>query len=124
MIQPKVGQKFRIKPYPFAETIESPVVISAGTMLDGGDTLSYWIECNSGWLFSYNARLDAIIQICRLYVGDGKRTTGIEYAKYLKPVLSHSMIWFSLPDGYVYEYSFATDLVRQIHTTPQWIRWM
>lgn len=40
------------------------------------------------------------------------------------PVSSGDVIAFTMTDGYVYEYKFNTNLVRQLFAVPVWIRGM
>lgn len=77
-------------PYPVAlPGIERPVVISAGVI----GTASYWIEANTGWLFSYTN--DQIQMISRIYQGDGYRTTGMTNSKELSPVIINQDLYFN-----------------------------
>ena len=112
--------EWRVSPFPISG-IEAPLIISAGTQDVNGDLITYWIECNSGWLIAYNIRLDTMTMVHRLYMGDGTRASGIIKASHLNPVLSGGLIMFSLGDGYMYEYNFNTGLVRQTYLTPVWI---
>lgn len=68
---------------------ENAVVISAGQSVFSGETHYFFIECNSGWLFKYIPSSDTLVQITRLYTGDGYRDTGIYYSKILNPVCSY-----------------------------------
>lgn len=76
-------------PYPIT-TEEAPVIISAGVV-----NLQYWIECNTGWLFTYDSIIDEIQPAYRLYPGDGYRLTGLARKDTLKPVIIDGILYFS-----------------------------
>jgi hypothetical protein len=84
---------------------ENAVVISAGYSVFAGETHYFFIECNSGWLFKYIPASDALIQVVRLYTGDGMRATGISYSKTLNPVCGKDGLYFIF-DGSLYRYRF------------------
>lgn len=84
---------------------ENCVVISAGSSVFNSETHYFFIECNSGWLFKYIPASDNLIQVVRLYTGDGMRTTGIYYSKTLNPVCGKDGLYFIF-DGSLYRYRF------------------
>lgn len=75
-------------PYPF-EVAESPVVLAIGV-----HGLQYWLECNTGWLFTFNPENDVVTRSKRLYTGDGLRTTGLTKSAELKPILIENWLYF------------------------------
>ena len=85
---------------------ENAVVISAGQSVFSGETHYFFIECNSGWLFKYIPSSDTLVQITRLYTGDGYRGTGIYYSKILNPVCSYDSLYFKFDDGGLYRMRF------------------
>lgn len=85
---------------------ENAVLISAGSLIFSGETHYFFIECNSGWLFKYIPSSDTLVQIVRLYTGDGYRDTGLLYADILQPVCSYDSLYFKFSDGGLYRYRF------------------
>ena len=85
---------------------ENAVVISAGSLVFAGETHYFFIECNSGWLFKYIPSSDTLVQIIRLYTGDGYRDTGIYYSKILSPVCSYDSLYFKFDDDGLYRLRF------------------
>ena len=85
---------------------ENAVIISAGSSVFAGETHYFFIECNSGWLFKYIPSSDNLVQVKRLYTGDGYRDTGIYYSKILQPVCSYDSLYFKFYDGGLYRMRF------------------
>lgn len=85
---------------------ENAVLISAGSSVFAGETHYFFIECNSGWLFKYIPSSDTLVQVTRLYTGDGYRDTGIYYSKILNPVCSYDSLYFKFDDGGLYRMRF------------------
>lgn len=85
---------------------ENAVIISAGNAIFAGETHYFFIECNSGWLFKYIPSSDTLVQMTRLYTGDGYRDTGIYYSKILSPVCSYDSLYFKFDDGGLYRLRF------------------
>jgi hypothetical protein len=97
---------WRAEPYPITLE-EAPVLISAGTRVEAGETCLYWIECNSGWVFRYVPSTNMNTAYVRIYNGDGFRDTGLAMASVLKPVINKDLLFFCFDDGMMYK----TDLV-------------
>jgi len=71
------------QPFPIEHDIgQYPTLIAAGV-----HEKLYWIEANTGWLFSFDTGQDQIEMVNRLYLGDGQKSTGT--GKDLQPV----MVW-------------------------------
>lgn len=86
---------FNISPYPITPELphgENPVLITAGAYKD----LLLWIECNSGWLISYDPDTDTRSQSWRLYDGDGTHEAGVLYRDLLKPLISGGKLYYSI----------------------------
>lgn len=101
---------------------EAAVLIGAGTRIEAGETVLYYIECNSGYLFRYVPSTNIMSQKTRLYVGDGTRATGLYYANILKPVAASDAIYFCFDDGGIYRYKFDTNLTGYLTTGADWIK--
>lgn len=85
---------------------ENAVLISAGSLVFSGEPHYFFIECNSGWLFKYIPSSDTLVQVTRLYTGDGYRDTGIYYSDILQPVCSYDSLYFKFDDGGLYRLRF------------------
>lgn len=85
---------------------ENAVVISAGSLIFAGERHYFFLECNSGWLFKYIPVSDMLVQVKRLYTGDGLRATGIYYSKIIQPVCSYDSLYFKFDDGGLYRLRF------------------
>lgn len=100
-------------PYPI-ETVygAAPVIVPAAVRYDTGEECTFWVECNTGWLFKHIPSIDRIDTIVRLYQGDGERTTGISHEAYLRPVYSpdEDMLYYHDIGGLM-RYDFSTGLV-------------
>jgi hypothetical protein len=74
---------------------EFAYVISAGTRIENSETVLYWLECNSGWIFRYVPSIDLLEMKYRLYQGDGMRVTGLAYGKTVNPVIIENDLYFN-----------------------------
>ncbi len=74
---------------------EAPVLISVGTELYFGETVLYWLECNTGWVYRYVPSVDRQDQVVRLYVGDGIRQSGLAISRVINPFLLDGQIYFT-----------------------------
>lgn len=74
---------------------EMPVLLSAGTSLEAGETVLYWLECNTGWLYRYTPSVDRMDQVVRLYIGDGLRASGNSAKAYLKSYIVGGIVYFN-----------------------------
>ncbi len=102
---------FTSYPYPVAlPNGEPPTVIPATSRIENSESVSYWIECNSGYMFRHIPSLDKLEAIVRLYTGDGYRSTGISMASYIEPILIDDILYFH-DSGSIMKYDFNTSLV-------------
>jgi hypothetical protein len=92
---------------PPVDSIESPVVIAAGTV----GNLLYWVECNTGFLISYDVESNSISTVYRLYIGDGLRATGILNRDNLRPVIISGVLYFQV-SGSIWKLDLASGVVQ------------
>ena len=71
------------------------IIIGAGTRVENSETVLYWIDASSGWLWRYIVSIDNLAQVWRLYSGDGERSTGQAKIDILKPVLIGAELFYS-----------------------------
>lgn len=99
---------FNSAPYPIdpqPETGQNPVFLKAGVF--GG--LLWWIECNTGLLFSFDASTDALSQKWKIFNGDGLRSTGILKRAELKPLIADDKLYFS--NGGIFSINLNTGII-------------
>lgn len=100
-------------PYPI-DTVyaNAPVIVPAAVRYDTGEECTFWVECNTGWLYRHIPSIDRLDMIVRLYQGDGERTTGVSYRAFLRPVYSpdEDALYFHDVGGLM-RYDFGTGLV-------------
>jgi hypothetical protein len=101
---------------------ENAVVIAAGSSIFNMETHYFFIECNSGWLFKYIPSSDTLVQVTRLYTGDGTRATGIYYSKILQAVCSYDSLYFKFDDGGLYRMRFDSMQIGFIDFCDGWVR--
>lgn len=89
---------------------ESPVVVPVGSRQEHSESVTYWIECNTGWLYRHTPSIDALEQVILLYQGAGLRVDGITVAAEIKPVLTDENMFFTW-NNTVWKYNFADALV-------------
>lgn len=87
---------------------EIATLIKAGTRFENGETVLYYIECNSGWVIRYVPSIDQLQLKVRLYTGDGFRDTGLMYKDILFPVVIDDYLYFRF-EGSIYRYDFTTN---------------
>jgi len=87
-----------------------PYVIAAGERLEHNETVLYWIECNTGWLYRFTPSLDRLEQIMRLYNGSGDRIDGTNAAKVINPVMTDTALYFEY-ETVIYKYEFTSGLI-------------
>jgi hypothetical protein len=86
---------FNAYPYPIElPWPETPRLISAGVRLENSEDVTYWIECNTGWLMRYVSSIDNLQQRFQLYPGDGYAATGNLNRELLKPIIVENIIYF------------------------------
>jgi hypothetical protein len=85
---------FNIWPYPVVPELsngEAPTLLSVGEAAG----LLYWIECNSGFLFEYDATNDTLTQKWKLYFSNNTRAVGVIKRDTLKPLIVNDKLYFS-----------------------------
>lgn len=116
-------QDFQSTPYPVAlPNGEPPKVIPAASRIENSESVSYWIECNSGYMFRHIPSLDKLEAIVRLYTGDGYRLTGVYMASYIDPILIDDILYFH-DSGSIMKYDFQTGLVSIFSQEMEIMRW-
>ena len=102
---------FTSYPYPIILPYgEAPTVVPACTRLENSEHVTYWVECNSGYLFRHIPSIDNLNSITRLYIGDGTRLSGISMASYIDPILVEDILYFH-DSGSIMIYNFTTGIL-------------
>ena len=94
----------------------------AGTHVEGGETVVYFIEASTGWLYRYVPSLNTLTKKTRFYTGDGVYATGGYYASILKPVVASDAVYFCFDDGGIYQYRFDTDHTAYLTAGAVWMK--
>ena len=97
---------------------DRPVLVSVGSRIEHGESVMYWIECNTGWLYRHTPSIDALEQIIQLYMGSGDRSDGLTVRDSIKPVLAGvtaDNLFFTW-GGTVWKYDFTDALVSSFAT--------
>lgn len=102
---------------------ENAVVIAAGTRVEAGEAVIYFIECNTGWVFRYVPSLNTMSQKVRLYNGNGLRATGIYYAAIMKPIVTDDGLYFIFDDGALYRYNFQSMTTGYVAMADWVVKW-
>ena len=89
---------------------DAPVVVSAGTREEHGETVLYWIECNTGTLYRYTPSIDRLENVIGLYHANGSRADGIIFKRELKPVMAGNYLFYS-HGGTVWKCDFNSGVV-------------
>ena len=92
---------------------DSPVVVPVGSIIEHSESVTYWIECNTGWLYRHTPSIDRLETVIQLYQGSGFRVDGVAAAAEIKPVLAGpggDNIFFTW-NGTVWKYNFTDALV-------------
>lgn len=103
-------------------TGEIPLPIPAGVRMEGAEEVTYWLECNSGWLIRHVPSFDRVDIERRLYDGDYLRETGARLSRELDPVISGDHLYFNY-DNEVRDYNFNTGEVTVFTGDAQIIPW-
>jgi len=99
---------WNLSPYPVQDYYgESPVVIPAATRIEHSEIVTYWIECNTGYLMRYTESIDLIEILDRIYPGDGMRETGYALQYTLNPSMINDCLFYH-HGGFLYCYTFIT----------------
>ena len=77
--------------------MEWPTLINIGVRFENGESVFYWLECNSGWIVRYVPSINQVILYSRIYQGDNTRNSGQILANIIKPVIVNNAIYFNLP---------------------------
>lgn len=89
---------------------DPPLVVSAGTRIEHNETVLYWIECNTGWLYRFTPSLNRLEQVTRLYAGSGDRIDGVNAAKVISPIMTETALYFRY-EGTTYKYNFTGGII-------------
>lgn len=89
---------------------ERPVLAAVGSRIEHGESVTYWIECNTGWLYRHTPSIDALEQVILLYQGSGDRSDGLAVRNEIKPVLVGDDLYYGW-SGTVWKYNFTDALV-------------
>ena len=92
------------------ENGQKPIVIPAGTRTENSEEVTYWIECDTGYLFRLVASTNTLTNIARIYIGQNTQIYGALVCGTLEPVIIDDVLYFHL-DGSIYQYNFATHTV-------------
>lgn len=88
----------------------APVVIPVGSRIEHSEAVTYWIECNTGWLYRHTPSIDRLEMIIQLWQGSGLRVDGIACAAEIKPVITDENMFFTW-NVTVWKYNFTDSLV-------------
>jgi hypothetical protein len=88
----------------------SLVVIAAGTRQEHGETVTYWIDCNFGWLYRHTPSINALEMVIQLYQGSGLRSDGIDLKHEIKPVITADNLFYTW-NGTVWKYDFDSGIL-------------
>ena len=103
-------------PYPVQDIYnELPSVIPAAVRAEHSEDVTYWIECNTGYLIRYTPSLDLIEPVIRLYAGDGLRSSGYALQYSLNPSQIGEALYYHY-NGFLYEYDFTTGTASNMGT--------
>ena len=101
-------------PYPVQDFYgESPVVIPTTTRTEHSEIVTYWIECNTGYLMRYTESIDLLEILIRIYPGDGLRSTGYNLQYTLNPCMINGQLYYH-HDDFLYCYDFISESVTLI----------
>ena len=110
---------WNLYPYPVQDIYnESPIIIPAAVRTEHGEEVTYWIECNTGYLIRHTTSIDLLEVMPRLYTGDGLRATGFSLQYSLKPSVIADRLYYH-HGGFLYEYDFTTETITNIGTDMQ-----
>jgi len=101
---------WNLYPYPVQDIYnESPVVIPAAVRMEYSENVTYWLECNTGYLMRYTKSLDLLETVIRIYPGDGLHNTGYALQYSLRPTVIKDHLYIHY-GGYLYDYDFTTGI--------------
>lgn len=101
---------FRTRPYPTILNLEignNPSLLSAGTY----NGKIYFLECSTGFLFSYDVQADFLECKYRTFIGNGLQATGVLKRTTLKPFIFNNELYFT-DSGNVYALNLDNGLIR------------
>ncbi len=105
---------WNMNPYPVQDFYrESPVVIPAASRVEHSEIVTYWIECNTGYLIRYTESIDLLEILIRIYPGDGLRETGYNLQYTLNPSKINDQLYYH-HGGFLYCYDFISESVSLI----------
>lgn len=87
----------------------SNVVTAAGTRVENGETVLYWVRCDTGHVIRFVPSANQYIEFIRLYTGDGTSETGVYYKSTLKPIVIDDGLYFIF-DADTFRYDFVSGL--------------
>jgi hypothetical protein len=89
---------------------DRPVLAAVGSRTEHGEAVTYWIECNTGWLYRHTPSINSLEMVIRLYQGSGDRGDGINAKAEIKPVLVGDNLYFGW-QGTIWKYNFTARMV-------------
>jgi hypothetical protein len=89
---------------------ENPVLIAVGSRIEHSESVTYWIECNTGMLYRYTPSIDRLETVINIYQGSGFRSDGISVKRGIKPVLASDYLFFTWNDM-IWKYNFDTEII-------------
>lgn len=89
---------------------ENPVLIAVGSRIEHGESVTYWIECNTGWMYRHTPSIDSLEVIIRLYQGDGTRDSGLAAKTEIKPILTANSLFYAW-GGTIWKYNFNDSII-------------
>jgi hypothetical protein len=108
-------------PAPANELSESATLAAVGTNWEAGESVLYWLECNSGYIFRYTPSLDKIESAGRLYIGTGTQSYGLNVQKNLNAYFLNEYVYFSL-SGTVYRwYMWSGNVTTFYNNAKLWV---
>jgi hypothetical protein len=89
---------------------DRPVLVPVGSRVEHSEAVTYWVECNTGWLYRHTPSIDALEQVILLYQGSGDRSDGQAVAADIKPTLVSDNLYYGW-GGTIWKYDFNDALV-------------
>jgi hypothetical protein len=89
---------------------ERPVLRGVGSRIEHSEAVTYWIECNTGWLYRHTPSIDSLEMVIQIYQGDGTRNSGQIVYRDIKPVMAGDCLYYTW-NGTVWKYDFSSGLV-------------
>lgn len=106
---------FNSYPYPISsiQNGQPPTIIGAGIRFENSEDVTYWIECNTGYIIRYVRSIDTITTPYRIYNGDGTQNTGTGLKGQLKPLIYENDLHYNY-SGTIWKINLDTGLVSSV----------